>query len=240
MSLRTRSCALWLAAFALSSCGETGRDQIEIPLATRGTAAREVSVLDGRLLLSEAQVSFGPLYLCATESAESALCGTALAEQLSVLSIDALSEDTTPAPALAGTTGTVRSAFFDYGMSWLLTQAGPAWAAGLEHSARLRFSARGDDGSELEVLAEIDIAPLSPGDAAVNGRKTEHTLRPRGDALTVVLDANRWLERVRIAELFALDPDGDGHVVLSPESQAYEAILQGMSARFPPRFAWDE
>jgi hypothetical protein len=234
--------ALLLSACALGSCGETGRSYVDVPLYVAGTSARDVSVPSGILTLTSAQVLLGPLYLCATESAEIALCETAIGEHLDLLLIDALEEDAVSVGRLSATTGSVRSAFFDYGMSWLLTKPRPAFPddAPLSHSASLRFSAQGDDGSVLDVRADIDIAPLSPGDAAVNGRKTEQRIDAEPPTLTLQLDANSWLARVRMAELLALDEDGDGQVTLTPDSQPYEAILQGMTARTPPSFVWSE
>jgi hypothetical protein len=230
------------SAAALAACGETVGAHVDVAFYVQGSEARAVEIPGATLTLSEAQVSLGPLYLCATESAESALCETALGERLDVLVIDALDGSATRMGELSATTGTVRSAFFDYGLSWLLTKPGPTFAEGarFKHSARLRFHAEGDDGSTLEVEADIDIAPLAPGDAAVNGRRTEQTLGKQPLALTLALDASVWLTRIRSEELSALDEDGDGRVILPADSQPYEAILQGMTAREPPRFLWSE
>jgi hypothetical protein len=237
-----RRALLALGACAALSCGETGRDYVDVALYVQGAEAREIAVPSATLLLSEAEVLLGPLYLCATESAESALCETALGEQLSVLTIDALEQAEQRRSVLTATTGTVRSAFFDYGMSWLLTKPAPAFPEELArpHSARLRFSAIFADGAELDVRAELDIAPLAPGDAAVNGRKTEQTIGKEPLALTLRIDPNDWLSRIRAEDLRALDADGDGQVLLTSDSQPYEAILQGMTARYPPQFVWSE
>lgn len=234
--------ALLLACGALASCGDTGRAFVDVPLYVAGTPARAVSIDEGTLTLSEAEVLLGPLYMCATESAEIELCETAVAEHLPLIAIDALAEEPAPVGQLSATTGSVRSAFFDYGMSWLLTKPRPAFPddAPLAHSARLRFTAERGDGQLLTVLAELDIAPLSPGDAAVNGQKTEQTITRAPLQLTVEVDANLWLARVRLADLFALDEDGDGEVTLPSDSQAYEAILQGLTARYPASLHWSE
>lgn len=236
--------ALWIAsgALALASCGDTGRDQVDVALSVQGTRAREVAISGGTLLLHEARVMVGPLYVCATESAESALCETALGEQLATLAVDALDQEVIESGQLAATTGTVRSAFFDYGLSWLLTKPAPTFAhdAPLDHSAELRFTARAADGSELEVHVVLDIAPLTAGDAAVNGRKTEQRISKTPLSLTLRFDPNQWLTRIQLAELSALDDDHDGQLELPADSQPYEAILQGMTARFPPAFVWEE
>jgi hypothetical protein len=42
-----------------------------------------------------------------------------------------------------------------------------------------------------------------------------------------------------VEKLFALDADADGEVVLGPEDQAYQAIVQGMTNRAPLGFEWE-
>jgi hypothetical protein len=91
----------------------------------------------------------------------------------------------------------------------------------------------------LRFSAQIDIEPLSRGDAAVNARRTSTEISASpAQRLIVSLDPYRWLERIDAEELFALDPDGDGVVELAPEHQAYQAIVQGMTSRAPLAFEW--
>jgi hypothetical protein len=233
------SSRMLLLLLLLGACGDTGSERLVVPISAHGTPARDVAVRGGTLRLERADVAFGPLYLCATESAETELCEAALAELLSVHTFDALSSQPRQLGELEATTGTVRSGFFDYGISWLLTRqaphADPGSASG--HSARLVFSAEADDGTSLAVTADVDIEPIAPGDAAVNGLRTQHALR-EGDRLTVSLDASAWLSRVRVDRLRELDEDGDGRVTLAPGSQPYEAIVQGMTVNAPVRFGW--
>jgi len=222
----------------LGGCGDTGRALFTTPLVARGTAPRDVAVAGGAVRLREAAVGFGPLYLCATESAESELCETALAEWRDVAVVDALSDEVQGLGELVASTGAVRSAFLDYGISWTLTEQRPRARVLSGHSARLVFEVVPDAAPALVVHADIDILPLVPGDAAVNALRTRGELGPRR-APSVVLDPSAWLRRVRIDDLVALDDDGDGLVRLPTNAQAYEAIVQGMTVNAPPQLVWD-
>jgi hypothetical protein len=235
-----RTLGLTLVWLSSSSCGDTGRAHLRFKAIVVGSAPRDVDIEGATLRLSEARVSFGPLYLCATENASSELCETAIAELLDTHEVDALDPDDSPLATLEGTTGTVRSAFFDYGISWLLGSSEPRANRGSAggHSAVLSFDAEGDDGARLRVRAALDILPIAPGDAAANGQRVVHSLRDERDELVVTLDPSAWLTRIRYDELVALDDDGDAEVTLSPGTQAYEAILVGMTANAPVRLSF--
>lgn len=239
MLLRNLSIGITLTMFA---CGDTGRDEVSVPVFAQGTPSRPVTIEGAQLRLTKAEVAFGPLYLCATESAESELCETALAELLNTQSCDALSAEEQPLATLEGTTGSVRSGFFDYGITWGLTQQGPRANPGSArgHSARFEGEIELDDGTRFTFEAEVDIDPLSAGDAAVNGLKTRHTLSQQTQALTVRFDPNAWLRRIKVDGILALTPNADGEVTFEPGSQPYEAIVQGMTANSPPTLLWQK
>jgi hypothetical protein len=228
------------ALLCLLGCGDTGQAHVRIPAAARGTSRTELSVGDTRFSLTRAEVGFGPVYFCATEGAEVELCEVALAELLGTVTLDGLTGEERPFGELSATTGSVRSALFDYGISWLLTRSAPRANPGAPggHSAILEGEAE-NDGGLLRFSAHIDIEPLSRGDAAVNARRTSVEISEQpGQRLIVRLDPYRWLERIDVGKLFALDTDGDGEVVLAPEDQAYQAIVLGMTNRAPLAFDW--
>jgi hypothetical protein len=224
----------------LAACGDTGQARVRIAAEARGSARESITVGETRFRLTRAEVGFGPVYFCATEGAEVELCQVAIAELLETVTLDGLARDSLPFGELAATTGSVRSALFDYGISWLLTRSTPRVNPGAPegHSAILEGEAENESGV-LRFSAQIDIEPLSRGDAAVNARRTsaEISASPT-QRLIVSLDPYRWLERIDVEKLFALDPDGDGMVSLEPEHQAYQAIVQGMTSRAPLAFEW--
>jgi hypothetical protein len=229
------------AFVTLLACGDTGQEHVQIPTAARGSERDSISVNGTILRLIRAEVAFGPVYFCATEGADVGLCDVALAELLDTVTIDGLSAADVRIGSLSATTGSVRSALYDYGISWLLTRNNPRASAGAPqgHSAILEGTAE-SQGSVLRFSAQVDITPLSRGDAAVNARRTSFEITSSSDRLTIALDPYRWLERIDVDELFALDVDGDGAVELGPEHQAYQAIVQGMANRAPAEFVWSK
>lgn len=224
----------------LLACGDTGQARVRIAAEARGAERTSITVGETRFTLTRADVAFGPAYFCATEGASVDLCQVALAELLETVTLDGLSPESQPLGQLSATTGSVRSALFDYGISWLLTRPAPRANPGAPsgHSAILEGEAENGD-RVLRFSALIDIEPLSRGDAAVNARRTSAEISAGPEQrLIVSLDPYRWLERVDVEQLFALDADGDREVALAPEHQAYQAIVQGMTSRAPLEFAW--
>jgi hypothetical protein len=223
----------------LGACGDTGQARVRIAAEARGTSRASITVGETRFTLTRAEVGFGPVYFCATEGARVELCEVALAELLETVTLDGLASESRAIGELAATTGSVRSAFFDYGISWLLTRSAPQANPGAPegHSAILEGQAANDSGM-LRFSARIEIDPLSRGDAAVNARRTSVEISQSPPRLTVSLDPYRWLERIDVEALFALDADADGTVELAPEDQAYQAIVQGMTSRAPVVFEW--
>ncbi len=226
--------------FGLASCtGSTGQRRVEIPVFARGSTERALQVGAATFTLTRAEIGFGPVYFCATEGAEVDLCEVDLAELLATITLDGLNPSALPIGVLQATTGSVRSALFDYGISWLLTKpsASPNPGAPERHSAVL--AGRVDAASRsLTFLAEIDAESRGPGDAAVNARPTSHEITGRGDQLTLAVDPYRWLANIDVEQLFALDADGDGSVAITEEAQAYQAIVQGMTNVAPVEFEW--
>jgi len=226
----------------LAACGDTGQERVRIAAEAQGTSRASIMVGDTRFRLTRAEVGFGPVYFCATEGAALELCEVALAELRETVTLDGLASESRPIGALEATTGGVRSALFDYGISWFLTHSAPRANPGTPggHSAILEGEAENQDGT-LRFSARIDIEPLSRGDAAVNARRTSVEIGAASvPHLTVSLDPYRWLERINVEQMFELDEDADGEIALEPRHQAYQAIVQGMTSRAPIDFAWHE
>jgi len=237
-----RVSAASLLLVGLGSCGDTGRAHLTLDAFAQGRAPRDVEIEGATIRLTQAEVAFGPLYLCATESAEVDLCETALAELLSTQTCDALSPKAQPLGELEATSGSVRSGFFDYGITWSLTREGAYANKGSAngHSAQLRGEIALDTGATLTFRADIDITPLSAGDAAVNGLSTRIRLGKSSKSMTVRFDPSAWLARIKLERVLELAPDGDGEIRFEPGSQPYEAIVQAMTANAPPELVWNQ
>lgn len=228
-------------ALLIAACAETSGEHFEVPLFVQGQAAQPIPIRGGTLTLSRADVAIGPLYLCASKAAELELCESALAEHLDSHTFDALNAEPVQLGELSAVSGTVRGGFYDYGISWLLTQATPTASAGAVegHSARFEGNAISESGESLRFVLEVDIAPVSRGASSVHGKSEEHTLRAQGDKLTLAVDAQSWFNRVRFDELAKLDDDGDGQVFITRDTQPYQTVVQSMTLNALPRLVWD-
>jgi len=228
-----------LLLILLAGCGDTGQEHVELALSATGTAARPIALGDAQLTLTRADVSFGPSYLCASDSGRAELCEVALAEYRGTAAVRALDPSSQALGTLEATTGNVRSGLFDYGISWLLTANAPRANAGAveQHSALIEGTLTRASRS-VRFSAIMDINPRMGGDLAVNGQTTRFSITGAENTLTMAADPNAWVSQLDPDALFALDTDADGVVVIPPDSVLHESILQGMVSRAPLRFVW--
>lgn len=266
---QARLVLLWgLSIVVLTGCGQTSGELVELPFEVRGTAARTF-VKDGwEVELQEATIGFGPIYFCATKSSNSSRCAAAQLEYLEGFTVDGLDPSPESVGSLFGTTGEVNTAFFDYGIVWLLTQpqpealegvpGGPATVPAADsdyvprgHSGRFvgRASCAADPETccpdaagcptEYRFVGNIDVVVASPGTPAVNGVETQQLVGSEPLRLTMELDPNGWWEAVDYGRLAALD-DGSGTVLISADQPDYSAVIQAMTSSGLPTFTWTE
>lgn len=229
---------LFYALLLCAACGDTGQQYLRIPVLAEGSQRDFVEVADARFTLSRAELGFGPLYLCATEGADVELCDVALGELLETVTLDGLAREQVAVGTLSATTGSVRSALYDYGISWLLTEQAPRASEGAPEGHSLVLEGAVSRAEQtLQFTARVDIAPLTAGDAAVNALATSRELSA-SDALILRVDPYRWLTRINVDKLFALDEDADGQVTLTPDTQAYQALVLGMTNAAPVQIDW--
>jgi hypothetical protein len=229
-----------LLAIAVLGCGETGLARVTFPLHAAGSGERSFEQDGWTITLERADVGFGPMYLCATATADTNLCPQAEAEWLGAANVDALDPQAVMLGEADALTTTVRSAMFDYGRSWLLgaDRARASDEAPDGHSAVL--VAHADDGTRvIELRAEIDADPGFPGQSAVIGAPAGPHEITGDEALTVRFDPTAWWRRVDFERAAALDEDGDGEVELSPGDPDYEELVIGMTAGPLPALQWN-
>ena len=248
------------------SCGQTSGTFVEVPFHGRGTAPQTFTKDGWEVVLSAATLGFGSIFFCATESALPSRCETAILEYLDGVTLDGLDPALQPIGPLFGTTGTVQTAFFDYGIVWLLTKSLPeALPEVPEGPAVVRFESSSyvpkghsaqflgtatcvEDAatccpgaatcpSAYEFEANVDVLVLNPGVPAVSGVQTFQEITTDPRALTVRFDPNAWWEAVDFGRLATLD-DGSGQVVLGPEDPDYSALLIAMTTNELPSFTW--
>lgn len=226
-------------ALLISGCGETGLSRVSFPVHGAGTGEASFESNGWAVAIEQADVAFGPIYLCATPFADIDVCPQAEAEWRGSAAIDAID----PAPQMLGdaeaVTATVRSAMFDYGRTWLLRDERPraTEAAPSGHSAIFVVRAT-REAVMLEVRADVDVDPGSAGQSAVIGASTGTHEITGEEALTVRFDPSAWWQRVDFDRIAASDVDGDGVVTLAPGDPDYEALVIAMTAGRLPAFEW--
>jgi len=232
---------LALLGLAAVSCGgSTGLEMISYPLSARG-GAQPFTAGSWEITVEEAAVGFGPLYLCASNTAAADHCSTAVAEFADSATVDAASPQPQQLGQVQGFSATVHSAIYDYAYSWLGEGAPrPLSGAPGGHSVRTRVTARQGE-RVLRVLAELDLPPQQAGARAVQARLPERaqsaTLR-----LELVFDPAAWWKRIDFDALAALGPE----VTLPPSgpsgpvAQARSILITALTSTDRPAFVWTE
>jgi hypothetical protein len=194
----------WL--LALSACVDTGQERVAVPLYLAGSDLDSpLSAAGGsELTLDSAELAFGPLYLCAGNTAGE-LCDTSRLEWLESRVIDLTRATPERAGELTGVSGTVRSFMYDLGISSQLTRDQPYTLA----------AARALDGASFRVSGSANITGVSiPFRAALAVQQTEstepgvpvirkssserfsHEVAPEESGLLIRFDAAGWLRAI--------------------------------------------
>lgn len=232
---------LGLAALAASACADTGQRYVAIPLRGEGVADAPIEAGEWTVALDRADVSLGPLWLCATEAASPELCEVAVLELTETVAIDALDPSARELATMHGTLGTVRSAMFDYGISWLPTETRARANEGAIEGRSAIFAGRAThaDGRTFAFEAPLEIAPIMQGALAVNAlRVGAHEIRDEEEALVARIDPRPILRSLDLDRMHARAALGEDPVVLAPGDPDYEALVIAMTARAAPTFEW--
>jgi hypothetical protein len=234
----------WKALILLGLVGaagcvpDTGREIVEVTLAAAGTEPAPFDVGGFTVTLERADVAFGPVAFCATESAELYLCEAALFEARDPFVVDALDPTIVPVAAMEGTTGTVRTAFFDYGISWYLTSSTPTRSPDLLEGHSAIFEGTATRGADVvRFVARVDVVPIARGAVTVQGAKTSAEVSG-GETVVARVDPSPWFAGVRWGDLLAEVTDPAIPLVLTPVDAAYQSIALGMTALAPAELEW--
>lgn len=186
--------------------------------------------------LVRADVAFGPVYFCAAASGSSTLCGSAAAEVTTTALIDGASPVPQPLGRVRGFTGPVRSASYNFGISWFETSNAPTAdeRAPGGHSMQLEAIARREDAT-LRVTADVDVVPQYQGQTAVPTSPAEADLNSSEYRLEVRWRTIDWFLQLDWDELAAR---GDAEIHITSGSDEHNALLIGIKNLAPPEFTW--
>jgi hypothetical protein len=235
--MRVRKCIRFALATALlcGGCGSTGQERVSYPAYVVGADASSFSVGDWAVELTMGQIAFGPLYLCAATTASTELCQTAIQELRSTHDLDVLETGMQALGDVHGSDAEVRSALYDFGITWLPTQESPtvvdsSLARG--HSAHFEgVATRG--GLSVPFAIDVDIAPQFRGSHAVEGQRFTPGRYADHHVLLLHVDASAWWQQVDFDALGAALRTGQ-----PPPQQTLTQLTQAMTALAPLRFEW--
>jgi len=199
--------AIMFSALLLGACGvDTGQERVAVPLYLAGSdlSAPLPAAGDSTLTLDSAELAFGPLYLCAGNTAGE-LCDTARLEWLDARVIDLMRAAPERAGELTGVSGTVRSFMYDLGISSQLTRDQPYTLAAARALGGASFRVTGSasiEGVEVPFRAELAVQQTEgtePGVPVIRKSTSErftHEVNPDEPGVLVRFDASSWLRGV--------------------------------------------
>lgn len=194
----------------LSAClgTDTGQERVSLPLYLAGAELSSPLTAAGgiQLEIDNAELAFGPLYLCAGNTAGE-LCDTARLEWLDSRVVDLLRPTPERAGELSGVSGTVRSFMYDLGISSQLTRADPYPLEAARELAGASFRVSGSallKGLKVPFSAELTVQQGPGTEQGVPvirksvSERFEHDIRSDEQGLLVRFDAGDWLSSLEL------------------------------------------
>jgi hypothetical protein len=236
-SVRGLVASAMIAGIAFVACTASPQTAISYPAVARGTGESTMHVREWTITLTRADVAFGPAYFCAAASGSSTLCDTALAELTTITRVNALSATPTPLGLVHALTGTIRSASYDVGITWLHTEQQPTAtpAAPDGHSAVLEGTAT-NGVLIVPFVVLVDAAPQYQGQHAVATTPVAADVYSDDVTLQVRFDPIRWVSQIDFAAAAARS---ERPVVFASGSVEHSAVLVGLKNLAPPELVWD-
>jgi hypothetical protein len=241
MTLSRPSCSVreWaarLVAALATACIESPQELVEYEAVAVPDPEPSTNAGGWTIRLARADVAFGPVYFCAASSGSSTLCASSIAEVTEVARIDGLDRVPQRIGTVRGLTGSIRSASYDFGLSWFTTQNDPTAAdvAPSGHSMRLEGEAQ-RDALVLPIVADVDLVPQYQGQMAVPTAPAEATIESSAYRLEVSFRAADWFRQLDLDEIAA---SGASAVVIVPGTPEHNALLVGIKNLAPLEFRW--
>lgn len=226
---------------SLAGCIEASQEPIDYDAVAvrRGDGTAVVGAWT--ITLTRADVALGPFYFCAAASGSSTLCESSIAELRSVTVVDALGPSPVAIGRVHGFSGAIRSASYDFGISWFDTQRAPTPAESPRgsplpggHSMRLEGVAS-SGATVLPFTADIDVVPQFQGQNAISTAPAFADVRSSATRLEVVLEPAAWLKQL---DFDAVAATGNVPLAISPGTPEHNAVLVGLKNLTPLELRW--
>jgi hypothetical protein len=227
-------------AFALASatpgCIEASQQPLdyEAVAVTRGNGT---AVTGGwSITLTRADVALGPFYFCAATSGAATLCESSVAEVTSVTVVNALAPAPVSLGRVHGFSGTIESASYDFGITWLETQREATPAAGLPGGRSMRLEGVARNGAvAIPFTADVEVTPQFQGQNAVATAPARANVQSPATRLEVVLEPAAWLRQV---DFDAVAARNAVPLTIVPGTIEHNALLVGIKNLAPLQFQW--
>jgi hypothetical protein len=228
------------SAVTVPACIEASQRPVayEARAVSRGNGTAVVG--EWTITLSRADVALGPFYFCAATSGSATLCASSVAELAHVSVVSALAPIPTRLGTVRGFTGPIRSASYDFGISWFDTQIAPTPAPALPggHSIHLEGEAR-KGAVHFPFVADVDVVPQRQGQNAVSTSPAAADVISDATRLEIVLEPAAWLRQVDLDDIAArVAATGQTPFVIAPGSPEHGALLVGLKNLAPLELRW--
>lgn len=226
----------WLGlAFFLMGCSEAGQSELYYPATATSNVSSPLTVGEWTVSLDQASVLFGPVYFCAAATGAATLCSTAMAEIRGESTIDLLNPAPQSLSDVHGFSGTIRSASYDHGIHWFVTETEPRpdlMTLGGHSAVFVGQAQRG--GQTVSFEARVDLQPPIQGERAVSRVLQPIAIENEDVALDIRFDPASWLSAID----FNAAAMAGGPLVIAPDSAQHSSLVNVMSNLAPPTFVW--
>lgn len=220
-----------VVVIAASACIESPQEIVSYEAIAVASGSNARTSGSWTVVLSRADVTLGPFYFCAAASGSSTLCESSIAELRTVTVVDALAAAPSPLGRVEGFTGVIKSAAYDYGISWFDTQTTPTPG---RHSMHIEGIAN-DRASQIRFTADIDIVPQYQGQNAIPTAPVQANVSTTTKRLEVHIDPARWFAQV---DFDAVRARGETSLAIVPGTPEHNQILVGIKNLAPPELRW--
>jgi len=202
------------------------------------STSSRLQIQDWQLDMLHADIAFGPVYFCAAYSGSSTLCKTAIAELTQVTLINALSQNPIALGYVNGLSGTIKSATYNFGMSWFDTQTTPVANTELGHSMILEATAQ-KSNKHIHIIAKVDVLPQHQGQMAITSAAVQADVHNSKTVLQISFDAAQLFSQLDLDALYDQTVHNEP-ILIDSNTLSYDSILLAAKVISPPVFNWVE
>ena len=221
---------------ALAACISSSQEPVSYRAVSVLAPNGAVATQNGwTITVTRASIGLGPFYFCAAATGSSTLCDSSAAELADVAYVDALAPSS-PLGTVNGFTGVIKSATYDFGISWFDTETAATPAPILPDGHSMHIEGTATNGtSTVTIIADVDVDPQYQGQNAIATAPADTDVTSSATELQVVLSPAGWLRQL---DFDAIAKSGPEPFVIAPGMPEHTAIVVGLKNLAQPTFQW--